>query len=308
MDDDPSEWKVDRLKQELRDRGAKLTGRKAELLERLLSYRRNDNFAAGPNIVLPSSQSQMPSFPPSAKFHSITKSDQAALPPITRSHVEEFLAKYLVKDVNLPTSVAMDKAEKIMAENVLAASILTKSEAHSTNSGNDRKQPDEKLVFYLTGIVKASMRKNFSYHIKIAINVKTIEIIGTECECPVGVGPNAACKHILGTLLVLAHFFKTGELKVQLSCTEQLQTFKRPSKVHVGPPVKVQNLGKGAKDYDPRPERFRNMPNYPDLVRNETINYCANSNKDITMKYAYSGSSKKDIVHDHHYVGCLDQV
>ena len=77
-------------------------------------------------------------------------------------------------------------------------------------------------------------------------------------------------------LEVLAHFFKTGELKVQLSCTEQLQTFKWLSKAHVGPPVKVQNLGKGGPDYNPRPERFRNVPNYTDLVHNETITMLLN--------------------------------
>ena len=71
----------------------------------------------------------------------------------------------------------------------------------------------------------------------------------------------------------------------------------------------VENLGKGAPDYDPRPKRFRNMANYSDLVRNETINFCAQSNKDITMRYAIGArSSKADIVHDHHYVGCLDKV
>ena len=293
--DDPSEWKVDKLKQELRDRGAKLTGRKADLLERLLAYRRNDNFAAGPNIDLPS-PSKMPEFPPTSTFQSLTssQSDRFTVPPITKSHVQQFLSKYLVKDANLPTSVAMDKAEKIVAENVMAASYSIAKTSHDAS-------------FYLTGIVKASYKK-FSYNVRIVIKIDaTIE--ATECECPVGIGPNAACKHVLGMLLMLAHFFKTGELFVQLSCTEQLQAFNRPSKKYEGPPVKVQNLGKGAPDYDPRPERFRNMENYADLVYNETINYCAQSNKDITMRYAIDArASKAGIIHDHHYIGCLDQV
>ena len=225
MDDDPSQWKVTRLKEELRDRGAKLTGRKDELLERLLAYRRNDNFQAGPSISLP--PSQMPKFPPTSSFHSLTssESDRAAVPPITKSHVQQFLSKYLVKDANLPTSLAMEKAEKIVAENVLAASFSIA-------------KTDDNVSFFLTGMVKKSMRK-LTYSTRIVINVDRIEVTASECECPVGIGPTAACKHVLGMLLMLAHFFKTGELMVQLSSTETLQTFKRPAKMHEGPPVKV---------------------------------------------------------------------
>ena len=295
--DDPSEWKVDRLKQELRDRGAKTTGRKADLFERLMSYRRNDNFAAGPAIDLPP-PSPMPEFPPTASFQSLTASDRPYVPPISKSHVQDFLAKYLVKDANLPTSVAMGKAEKMVAENIMAASF----KIAKTNDNN--------VCFFLTGIVNKSMRK-LSYNTRVVINVDSIEITATECDCPVGIGPTAACKHVLGMLLMLAHFSKTGELLVQLSCTETLQTFKRPSKMHEGPPVKVQDLGKGAPDYDPRPKRFRNMENYTDLVDNETINFCAQSNMNITLRYAISNKRRADksaIVHDHHYVGCLDMV
>ena len=53
------------------------------------------------------------------------------------------------------------------------------------------------------------------------------------------------------------------------------------------------------------------MKNYSDLVYNETINFCAQSKMDITMKYAIPQertAKKIDIVHDHHYVGCLDEV
>ena len=120
-----------------------------------------------------------------------------------------------------------EKAEKIVAENVLAASFSIA-------------KTDDNVSFFLTGMVKKSMRK-LSYSTRIVINVDTIEVTASECECPVGIGPYAACKHVLGMLLMLAHFFKTGELLVQLSCTEQLQSFNRPSKKYEGPPMKVIN-------------------------------------------------------------------
>ena len=118
----------------------------------------------------------------------------------------------------------MEKAEKIVAENVLAASFTIAKTASDVS-------------FFLTGMVKASMKK-LTYSTRIVINVDTIEI-KAECECPVGIGPHAACKHVLGMLLMLAHFLKTGELLVQLSCTQTLQTFKRPTRKHDGSPVKV---------------------------------------------------------------------
>ena len=58
---------------------------------------------------------------------------------------------------------------------------------------------------------------------------------------------------------MLAKFVKDGTLSVQLSCTSQLQSFKKPSKVHRGAPVLAETMGKGAPDYDPRPVQFRNM-------------------------------------------------
>ena len=162
-----------------------------------------------------------------ATFHSLTPADRASVPPINKSHVEGFLAKYLIKDANLPKSLAMEKAEKMLSENIMAASFSTA-------------KTDTDVSFFLTGLVKASYKKQCQYNIKIVINVDSLEIKATECECPVGIAPTAACKHILGMLLMLAHFFKTGQLFVQLSCTETLQTFKRPSKMHSGSPVKVK--------------------------------------------------------------------
>jgi hypothetical protein len=38
----------------------------------------------------------------------------------------------------------------------------------------------------------------------------------------------------VAVLLVLVTFVETGDLDVILSCTESLQTFKRPTKLHSG--------------------------------------------------------------------------
>ena len=54
------------------------------------------------------------------------------------------------------------------------------------------------------------------------------------CECPAGAGPTATCKHIAALMLVLNVFIETGELHVGSTCTDTLQQFSKPRKVHVG--------------------------------------------------------------------------
>ena len=78
-------WKVDRLKQELRERGAKLTGKKAELIDRLESYDRNDNFR-GEEIVLPEAN-PMPDFPPLSSFRSLTLGDRSVCDFFSVPHI-----------------------------------------------------------------------------------------------------------------------------------------------------------------------------------------------------------------------------
>ena len=54
------------------------------------------------------------------------------------------------------------------------------------------------------------------------------------CECPAGAGPVATCKHIAALLIVLKEFNDTGVLHIGTSCTQELQQFSKPRKVHTG--------------------------------------------------------------------------
>ena len=50
----------------------------------------------------------------------------------------------------------------------------------------------------------------------------TAQIEEAQCECGAGMGPFAHCKHI-NTLLYAVHVFgKTGEVKVEDTCTQKL--------------------------------------------------------------------------------------
>ena len=71
---DWSKYNVPDLKKALIERGAKTSGKKADLIKRLEDYERNSNFA-GPSIILPEAN-PMPNFPPLASFHTLTMEDR----------------------------------------------------------------------------------------------------------------------------------------------------------------------------------------------------------------------------------------
>ena len=64
--EDRSRWKVPDYQRALAARGAKISGRKQELIQRLEDYERNDNFGATPIII--DTTNPLPNFPAIAKF------------------------------------------------------------------------------------------------------------------------------------------------------------------------------------------------------------------------------------------------
>ena len=68
------------------------------------------------------------------------------------------------------------------------------------------------------------------------------EVQNAACECPVGQGPTATCKHIVAILLQLASFVQGEDLAVAASCTETLQTFHRPRKMRKTTPEKASDF------------------------------------------------------------------
>ena len=162
--------------------------------------------------------------------------------------------------------------------------------------------------FFFSGIVSAEMRTNAAYITRIRIEASSANVLNSECDCPAGEGPTATCKHVVAMLLLLVDFVSTGNLAVTGSCTDQLQTFKRPKKPHTGRPVQAEEIGKGVKDDDdPRPLKYRNRPSYNDELYNATINYVANSGVDVSWRYAFPAHKNADlkvVQMDHDY---LDQ-
>ena len=294
--EDRSRWTVKDYQRALAVRGAKVSGRKKELVERLEAYERNDNFGATP-IIVAGHGDPLPHFPDVSKFRSLTEADQEVLPKImARSHVEQYILYRQNLGPKDKMPAALERGDKMSGE-VLALSYFLESAAPSTSSEEGSSQ-----LLYITGIVRAEMRKTVTYNMKLVIDGDCGEVLQAHCEGPAGMGPTSSCKHIVAVLLVLVKFVQEGSLQVQQSCTDQLQTFKKPKRSHDGSPVRAEELGKGLTYRDPRPICYRNMKGYRDFVFNETTNFCAETGLDITMRYAYPKADLGDAQLAHDYL------
>lgn len=282
-------WTIPKIQQELKKRGAKrISGRKAELIERLEAYDRNNNFA-GPSASLPTEE-QMPEFPDISNFRSITEQMQDLVPPIRKEHVQQYVLFRQGHDSEANENVSAMTNEEEMEDSVQALSMF--------------KSPAEIApVCFFIGLVNASMKKNTAYNLKFVVGAETGEIKTSNCECPAGIGPHGTCKHIVSSLLLLSDFKRSGVLKVLKSCTETLQTFHKPRQYHKGSPKKAADF-KGIRPVDdPRPSHLRNLPGYNDFVNNQAINFVYQSKLDIGLRYRGLPADLQTAAnHDHNYL------
>ena len=77
----------------------------------------------------------------------------------------------------------------------------------------------EKDLTYFTGSVWAEMKKNVSYRVDFSYDHNGI-IQEAQCECPVGQGPTAHCKHVVCTMLGVHVFSETNEVLTEQTCTQ----------------------------------------------------------------------------------------
>ena len=214
----------------------------------------------------------MPSWPIGG-WRSLTISDQFNLPPVRKEHLQQYVLYRQVCDQQASQDVrAVARGEKMVAGEAVQAISYT----------------EERDIFYFTGIVDAEMKTTTSYNLKLILSSQG-EVQNTQCECPVGQGIHATCKHVTAVLLVLIDLRGQGELHIQKSCTETLQGFQKPRKKHAGSPVKVEGLGAGLEgrtsnwDMDPRKPQYKNRPSYQEEVQNLTTNFVAFSGLDLSM-------------------------
>ncbi|XP_056005483.1 uncharacterized protein LOC125659233 [Ostrea edulis] len=212
------------------------------------------------------------------------------LPKITTEQIEAYFIFRLAGDKYAASDVkALVKGRLIKdADRILACSILMQGGQ-----------------IYFSGIVAAAMKKLVTYNYKIKIEKESGDPVNSECECPSGKGPHGTCKHLAAVFIVLEEFVQTGNLSIQKTCTENLQTFHRPKALFKGSPVKVEDMKTSRSNIcfdDPRPLKYRCMEGYNDHVRNVLINYMSDSNTEMAFKYLMPKADLQAAVQDHDYL------
>lgn len=205
--------KATQLKSELKKRGAKTSGRKSELVERLKFYLDNENASCSRSEPL----LQM-TIPDEKLFKDLGGSIGG--PNVDRDMINGYLGSH-------------EQTVTMKAADLYNNYYLNYVKVHGG---------------FIKGNVSASMRKT-SYEVNIYIDNDSVK--ECECECPVGSYPTAHCKHVTVVLLGLEEFSLKKEIKVKETCTDVLQKFHRPKGKFKGSPVKAEDLTKKWKVLEP---------------------------------------------------------
>lgn len=71
---------------------------------------------------------------------------------------------------------------------------------------------EKKDDIFIRATCCAEMKKSLEYDVNVHINVRECLIMKAQCQCPAGVGPGAACKHVSALLYAIEYYAVTGEL------------------------------------------------------------------------------------------------
>ncbi|CAB4063005.1 unnamed protein product [Lepeophtheirus salmonis] len=98
-------WNLLVLRRELNKRDAKISWRKSDQIDRLVSYQRNADFV-GPVVQIPD-MAPMSIWRDSGDFKGIVESDRKSIPPITKAQIEHYVI-YRQRIDDVQTSLKMD--------------------------------------------------------------------------------------------------------------------------------------------------------------------------------------------------------
>lgn len=65
-------------------------------------------------------------------------------------------------------------------------------------------------VYFFLATCCAQMKKTVEYVVNVHVDLQDRIILKSQCQCPAGIGPNAACKHVSALLHGIEYFAVTG--------------------------------------------------------------------------------------------------
>ncbi|KAE8742512.1 hypothetical protein FOCC_FOCC011922 [Frankliniella occidentalis] len=201
------------IKSMLVARGAKTTGKKAELVGRLVDYELNDDFRVGGEEVVLAD----PLLVPDLKLFKDIHAD-SPLPEFSKEDITLYLAQY---------NKTISKAAAMYSEGYLQFVRFC----------------NQSDVTFIHGKTWAEMSKASQYVSYIKIS-RDGEVLGCTCECTHGSASGEAhCKHVSVVMLGVQDWKKNGVVITEQTCTQQLQTFHHPRKQFRGTPVRAKDMG-----------------------------------------------------------------
>ena len=161
---------------------------------------------------------------------------------------------------------------------------------------------------FLKAQCRAKMRRSLVYNIDMKVDQHGI-FQECQCDCAAGMGPSAHCKHVRAVFRVMMDHGLGKTMQLELTCTEQIQTFHKPKRLHQGSPVKAANLklGKHADDSDlifnPVPPMFRESREQATArLNNLTISYAARTSLQPAALLSIPPANIYAVCHDHDHM------
>ena len=177
----------------------------------------------------------------------------------------------------------------------------------------------------------AEMKKSVLYKIDVKMSSDGC-VCETQCECAVGMGPEAHCKHVQCVLFAIVRFGDIQEIVLHETCTQRLQTFHR-CRPFKGSPLKSSVIQLRTPNqtcqpserstshlatFDPRPANFIMQDGYQDYFNNLCVGFqsCKPCNKSLPMPILqtippanmYAISNDHDYLEKHPEHQFLDQI
>ncbi|KAJ6649017.1 hypothetical protein Bhyg_04249 [Pseudolycoriella hygida] len=191
------------IQNQLKDIGAKVSGNKPELLQRLQVWNEYDLSRTLFDVnVTPALDTN--DFP-SVDHKPLEKLQPQILKWLSPKSIDLYFSERMA-------SKGYDDGRKLFMCNFLKDVKFAKMENN----------------LYISALCSAQMKKSIDYVIRLHLNTNECAIVKSQCKCPAGVGPSAACKHVSAVLFGLEYYAVTGNVKQNESCTGKLQQWHKP--------------------------------------------------------------------------------
>lgn len=267
--------KITELQRLLKERGLKVSGRKAELVQRLDFFENNKENSHSSTISVSENLNTYKSF-------------------ITPE-------KYLYKDVNSDTSLPVFTLHSFNAY----AACFSKFDTNCFI--NDYKKRFlycfrsffDGTFYYLYGEARSSMKATL-YPVDIILNDQGL-IVDTQCECTSGAGLNTFCSHRCLLLLAICDHSSGNEILTFETCTSKPQKWGRPLKPFKGSPKKSNKLvNRTFLEATP----VKKSSNYSTFLKNHASGGIRQTNKKRPISHLIDlqrNACKKSVALDHNY-------